>query len=992
MMKQMGLKYTLELAQWSDVVDKLTSGEIDMVMGITQSAQREEKILFSLSHLYIYNSFLVRGDSGITSPHQLRGKIIAVDKGGIAEYYLSEDILTDNIISLPNTYQSFQLLKEGKCDAIMCSKDIINYLRAANDDFSFFKEFPSNMPPKQYSMGISLENNEFQEKVDRALGVLHQNGTFEKIYEHWFSNYGNKSYTKVLLTILLVITIIALFLWGMVYFLRKKNEKIYKEIINRSKEISKLYQENNIVLKSLPMGMAIFDADGRQQYINKHFVDIFGIANIDEHLAKHISIFDDPIISEETKLRIKKGKDFDIEIEYDLNVPSEENYYSSYLKTKKYLFARICFVRNTKNKPEKMIMMINDITESKEREIKLKNSELDLRLALDAGGLDVWIYDAKGKTFSSMYGSIFFEGGTITYDDVISKINPDSREKWGQAFSDLISKRKNEIECVISFLNPNIETDTYVKSRMIAMISETGEVYSIIGTYKDITEEYLKEQELKDYNTKTELIIKSCNIIQWDYDIRRKVVRTYTVGSILPGIDITLDMYLTFVHPDDREDTKRYFHAMENGEIEFFEHEIRLLLPTSKGYKTVIISCVPIKDANGKIIRYTGLRRDITEEVELNNKLLDAQKQLYLALRAGKIIPLMWDITVDKMYITLDDIKKENNFDMERQGMPMQEILSYINVVDRARTQEALDQIRQGIKKDVLEEVYYSFPSNGKDKTLKQYYEVHLIVDKHDKDGNAIRAVGYMQNTTERKIMYNELQKSKEEAEASNKLKSAFLANMSHEIRTPLNAIVGFSDLMSDATSDEERQDYKNIIQMNSDLLLKLINDILDLSKIESGYLDLKPSTFDLSELLNNLSTSLLQRITSPNVVFSLENPYKKCIVNTDKNRLTQVVTNFTTNAIKFTTKGSIVLRYEMINNGIKISVTDTGIGIPKEKIPKVFMRFEKLDDFAQGSGLGMAISKAIMEANKGTIGVESTQGKGSTFWAWWPIVPESME
>lgn len=230
-----------------------------------------------------------------------------------------------------------------------------------------------------------------------------------------------------------------------------------------------------------------------------------------------------------------------------------------------------------------------------------------------------------------------------------------------------------------------------------------------------------------------------------------------------------------------------------------------------------------------------------------------------------------------------------------------------------------------------------------------------------------------------------ELVAAKEQADQSNKLKSAFLANMSHEIRTPLNAIVGFSELLKEAEEPEEKSEYWNIIRTNNDLLLRLIGDILDLSKIESGMMELKPERFDMALLFAEIYAAMEQRLLGREVELILDTHYTHCLVTLDKNRVSQVVTNFVTNAIKFTRKGYIRMNYEIEREGVKVTVEDTGIGIEREKLDKVFERFEKLNDFAQGTGLGMSICKAILEAQGGSIGVESEVGQGTTFWAWFP-------
>lgn len=229
-------------------------------------------------------------------------------------------------------------------------------------------------------------------------------------------------------------------------------------------------------------------------------------------------------------------------------------------------------------------------------------------------------------------------------------------------------------------------------------------------------------------------------------------------------------------------------------------------------------------------------------------------------------------------------------------------------------------------------------------------------------------------------------------AEESDKLKSAFLANMSHEIRTPLNAIVGFSGLLTETTDPEEQKQYMRIIEDNNDLLLKLINDILDLSKIESGFVNLKLEDFDFASYFNHLFLSMKQRVRNPKVRLLSTNPYASCFVSLDKNRVTQIITNYVTNSIKYTHKGFIEMGYECVPQGIRLFVKDTGIGISYEKRERVFQRFEKLDEFAQGTGLGLSICKAIASSMGGSVGFESELGEGSEFWAILPCKPQIKE
>ena len=231
------------------------------------------------------------------------------------------------------------------------------------------------------------------------------------------------------------------------------------------------------------------------------------------------------------------------------------------------------------------------------------------------------------------------------------------------------------------------------------------------------------------------------------------------------------------------------------------------------------------------------------------------------------------------------------------------------------------------------------------------------------------------------KKIEEELRVAKDKAEHLDRLKSAFLANMSHEIRTPLNSIVGFSSLLAETDDREERQEYIKIVETNNELLLQLVSDILDLSKIESGTFDFVRSDLDVNESCMKIIKSMEMKVPETvDLVFEKYMP--DCHIYTDKNRFMQVITNFINNALKFTKQGTIALGYEQTApHEIKFYVRDTGFGIPKEKIDSIFERFVKLNTFVQGTGLGLSICKSLVSQMGGKIGVESTEGEGSCFW-----------
>ncbi len=236
---------------------------------------------------------------------------------------------------------------------------------------------------------------------------------------------------------------------------------------------------------------------------------------------------------------------------------------------------------------------------------------------------------------------------------------------------------------------------------------------------------------------------------------------------------------------------------------------------------------------------------------------------------------------------------------------------------------------------------------------------------------------------THLKQVERELKVAKEKAENADIAKSAFLANMSHEIRTPLNAITGFAEVMGSANTEEEKTQYQEIIKMNADLLMQLVNDILDMSKIEAGTLEFVYSTVDINLLLSDLQRLFQMRINDAGgkVQIIAEPSLSSCFIQTDRNRVTQVISNFVGNAIKFTREGNIRIGYEAKDTELYFYVKDTGTGIPAEKLSNVFGRFVKLNKDQKGAGLGLSISQTIVGKLSGQIGADSIEGEGSTFW-----------
>lgn len=397
-----------------------------------------------------------------------------------------------------------------------------------------------------------------------------------------------------------------------------------------------------------------------------------------------------------------------------------------------------------------------------------------------------------------------------------------------------------------------------------------------------------------------------------------------------------------------------------------------------KGIKKYFVTKVTImRDPEGNRQGYLLACEDITvkkaqerEIIESYKKIKATQKELSLALNAGKLSS--WNYNIKEGLFCKFDVHIEN---IEKRSL--QSIYESIHPDDRNKFMALLEVVAHKQKLPENRIILRVLENNATDYSYSSF--TYSAVE--DEAGNVVVITFIQRDITEDIIYQQNLITAKNKAEEADKLKSTFLANMSHEIRTPLNAIVGFSELLTETDDAEEKFEYKQLIETNSEILLKLIGDILDLSKIEVGSIDINRQKLNLCQLCDELYRSFQQRIKNPKVTLKLINPYTKCVANFDKYRFMQIFTNFATNAIKYTPQGEIVMGYECMPGQVRIYVKDSGIGIPEEKKNRIFSRFEKLDTFAQGTGLGLSICKAIADATGGEVGFKSKANIGSEFW-----------
>ena len=393
-------------------------------------------------------------------------------------------------------------------------------------------------------------------------------------------------------------------------------------------------------------------------------------------------------------------------------------------------------------------------------------------------------------------------------------------------------------------------------------------------------------------------------------------------------------------------------------------------------------------DNEGNFSGYILISIDNTERIDAMNRIRDFENFFLMISDYAKVGYAKLNLLNRKGYAIKQWYKNLG----EEEDTLLDEVVgvyTHMHPEDRKRFLDFYDEVRDGKRRHFQGEMRIRRPGT---KNEWNWVSSNVMVTNYKPEENEIEIIGINYDITELKETEAELIQARDKAEMMDRLKSAFLANMSHEIRTPLNAIVGFSDLLVETEELSERQEYIKIVRENNDLLLQLISDILDLSKIEAGTFEFTSGDVDVNLLCEDIVRSMgVKAKEEVELVFDDHLPV--CHVISDRNRIHQVISNFVNNAMKFTSEGSIHVGYELKDGELEFYVKDTGIGIEKEQLPHIFERFVKLNTFVHGTGLGLSICQSIVEQLGGRIGVDSEKGKGSRFWFTIPevIVAEEM-
>lgn len=629
-----------------------------------------------------------------------------------------------------------------------------------------------------------------------------------------------------------------------------------------------------------------------------------------------------------------------------------------------------------------------------------KTADMMLK-ALEISANEVVRYDVSERYIHKLYGHLTPDEG-LSLEEWMKHVHPDDQEEALDWFRQILYNRLKRAEFRyrwnFDYTGRSPRWGHIYNVSVPEYVAGSGRIGSIISTMKDETDLIRQEEEESELTDRYKLIYEN-SIIGLSF---------YTPDGWLLDSNKLMREICHF----DTDEGDQFFSSTNMFELSPFREccdpnnlqELWIctqsVIPERNIYDYLEIRLRPIYDDAG-VLNYIAIAaRNVTEERQmyLQAKLNDIQIQKANAKIKAYEEELRYmmeacDMCVWRLSFAEGTVKFYKGLSTIEREIPFAEMADYfIDAKENVMRHFTVDQ-----------DDYFGKPLSylGRMRPILhaadevQWNQMNSI-PVFDGEGRLTGAFGLIRNITGLMKKQEMLKQETERANDSGRLKSVFLANMTHEIRTPLNAIVGFSDLLQAIDSPDDKKEMIRVIHNNCDMLLRLVNDILVLSSADSNVMEIIPEDIDAAREFDDLCQSLAQRVQEPGVEFIKDNPYTTLLTRLDAARINQVFINFVTNAVKYTHQGHIKVGYRMEERqgrqGFYAYCEDTGTGIPADQQGRIFERFVKLNDFVQGTGLGLSICKAIIEKCGGEIGVDSEEGKGSTFWFWIPATIKEVK
>ena len=614
---------------------------------------------------------------------------------------------------------------------------------------------------------------------------------------------------------------------------------------------------------------------------------------------------------------------------------------------------------------------------------KIKQTAAIMQHTLDMGRNYVLMLDIRQRHAVNIHGDLLPEEG-MSYEESLELIHPDDRHIYQTFIKRLLSGEAETDECIFRWDisgSKHLGQWRFMEDKGIAEYTKTSlHPVHIFCTLTDRTEQILLEREAQEMTNKYRRIFEQSLTGLAFYDQDGRLMTTNKKMREILKFQSEKD---PFYYDNTLFDMPTFRELLNNRRVEnlYFCTKSIIIERGVNCYTEMRVH--PIYKNDGQLYCITFSIRDVSQERELY--LQNKKNSLDIRLANEAIMQYENDIqylmdTCNMRFFRTSFAKRQCYF-YKTLGTPESQM-----DFDTLIAHFVDSPFRQGLMEP---EKFFNVPQTTVTHMHPFFHEGEElqwnIIDSapyFDENGRLAGSYGIVRNVNDLIEKQERLKQETERANDSGRLKSVFMANMTHEIRTPLNSIVGFSDVLPMLSSQEEKQEIIRVIMNNCDMLMRLINDILAISSLDTGGIHIEPAETDFAKSFDDICESLKERVQEPGVAFIKDNPYTSFITIIDNARIQQVITNFVTNAVKYTHQGHIKAGYRYEDGQLYLYCEDTGAGIPKEHQGKIFERFVKLNDYVQGTGLGLSICKAIADACHGEIGVESEgDGHGSTFW-----------